>query len=183
MAAIRRKLRRQLPGARAAAHDAPSPADKGKGKKPQQPYAEYAYELMRDWLIRASDGTYYLRTDKVNDPGWMLSCSAARICCAVCWTLTHPALSAGVQKTIDMAFEYAEKSVLMKYDVPRKLVRSTINTWVVQSRSIWLHGICVGAAACVMVFAARAACEIMSAAGCMCLVYMHVFDAAAGTCG
>lgn len=64
LAAIRRTLRKQLPGGRAAANDEPSPAGKGKGKKPQQPYAEFTFDLMRKNLIRGNDGTYYLRRDK-----------------------------------------------------------------------------------------------------------------------
>lgn len=39
-------------------------------------------------------------------------------------------LCAAVEKTKQMAYAYVEKAVLTRYNVPRKLVRSTINMWV-----------------------------------------------------
>jgi hypothetical protein len=55
----RRKLRRKLLGYATPADAEPSPSGPGAGKKPQQEWTEEMYDLVRNNLIRARDGTYF----------------------------------------------------------------------------------------------------------------------------
>jgi hypothetical protein len=52
------------------------------GKSPQLPWMDYAKELCRNNLIRGNDGTYYLITDKVPEPG--KSCHVGLPACRSC---------------------------------------------------------------------------------------------------
>ncbi len=121
---MKKKLRLALKDRPAGAEA--SPAGRGRGKKQQQPYARLAHKLMRDNLIRANDGSYYLRGDKLAEPGkpphiTSKCVPAGRLRCALYWL-------AGVQTVKDLGHDYVCKEVMVAFKVPEELVKECVNT-------------------------------------------------------